>query len=125
MLCSKICLGSRCRQRESGWALSLLALVTSLPWPLEAVLAEVSCCAFSHDLVKAETAANVTWSGFHGSGIASGAPAPLLVQLLLGEARPAPLPPPVLCVHFNNAEVLFIVTWSGLSKLFSIEKVNE
>lgn len=53
------------------------------------------------------------------------APAPLFVQLLLGEARLGPLPPPVLCVHFNNAKVFFIVTLSGLSKLFSIEKVNE
>lgn len=105
--------------------LSLLALVTSLPWPLEAVLAEVSCCAFSHDLVKAETATNVTWRGFMAGGSRREAPAPLFVQLLLGEARPAPLPPPVLCVHFNNAKVLFIMTWSGLSKLFSIEKVNE
>lgn len=52
-------------------------------------------------------------------------PAPLFVQLLLGEARPGPLPPPVICVHFNNAKVVFIVTWSGLSKLFSIEKVND
>lgn len=51
--------------------------------------------------------------------------APLFVQLLLGEARPGLLLPPVICVPFNNAKVFFIVTWSGLSKLFSIEKENE
>lgn len=49
----------------------------------------------------------------------------LFVQLLLGEARLGLLPLPLICVHFNNAKVVFIVTWSGLSKLFSIEKVNE
>lgn len=53
------------------------------------------------------------------------APAALFVQLLLGEARLGSLPPPLICVHFNNAKVFLIVTWSGLSKLFSIEKVNE